>query len=235
MEASACPVISAYVEHLGDWASDEQRQQLRAFLPKLIGSRSAEHVVPRAEFLARQAMTVFLPLMYHMVKQPKIAAALRALPPVVTPAQFKASIRSENQSFSADAITAAATAAAYAADATAYATYAADASAAYVAAAEDAAVDAAAYVAATAAAAATAAVVYVAVADDADIAGMMAIRQVARQKLWQAALAALDGALAIGPFGPAALTTEMKQRLSAYLAHGGADRVQLIARRTRPL
>jgi hypothetical protein len=172
-----CPVIAAYVRPISDWASDEQRQQLRAFLPRLIGSRSADHVVRRAEFLAHQAVTVFLPLMYDEFEQPKIAAALRALPPTATLVQFRDSIRSARRSFFAAA--AASSAAASAAAAAAYA----------------AAASTAAYKTTSA---------------------TRSARNVERQKFWEAALEALDGALTIGPAGPATLTPPMIERLKAY-------------------
>jgi hypothetical protein len=203
-----CPVIAAYVRPISDWADDEQRQQLRAFLPRLIGSRSADHVVRRAEFLAHQTVTVFLPLMYDELKQPEIAAALRALPPAATPVQFRDSIRSARRSFFAAADASADAAAAAYAD-TAAAAYADAAAAAYADAAAAAYADAAAASAYAADAAAAAAAYKTTLATT-------SARNVDRQKFWQAALEALDGALAIGPAGPATLTPAMIERLKTY-------------------
>jgi hypothetical protein len=189
-----CPVIAAYVSRIADWASDEQRQQLRGFLPRLIGSQSAEHMAPRAEYLTHQAVTVFLPLMYDELKQSRIASALRALPVNAKPIHLTKAIISARKSFAATHTAAIAIVHA------------------------DAAVRAAAYVANLTAAAGVGAVGDVAACHAATVATAVGdvVSIPAKQKLWQAALAALDGALAIGPSGSAKLTPEMEQRLAAY-------------------
>jgi hypothetical protein len=43
-----------------------------------------------------------------------------------------------------------------------------------------------------------------------------AFNEKTKHKLWNAALAVLDGALQIGPAGPATLTPAMIERLKAY-------------------
>jgi hypothetical protein len=241
-----CPVIAAYVGRIGDWASDERRQQLHAFLPRLIGSRSVKHVILRAEYLVRQAVTVFLPSIYERLKQPEIAAVLRTMWVGTIPMQLRESISEVRGRFSvaayADAAVYAHTAAAvhantaaaayaaagaFATDAIAAATYTASRSeiASYRAYDMAAALrTAAAEIAGAASAAAAAAdAAFTAARYDfysansyIDKEVISAARETARQELWAAALEALDGALAIGPSGPATLTADMIEQLKTY-------------------
>jgi hypothetical protein len=189
-----CPVIAAYVSRIADWASDEQRQQLRAFLPRLIGSRSAEHTAPRAKYLTYQAVTVFLPMMYDELKQWRIACALRVLPVNAKPIRLTKALINARKSFAATGTAAIAIVHA------------------------DAAVRATDYVADLTAAAGVGAVGDVAACHAATVATAVGnfVSVPAKQRLWRAALAVLDGALAIGPSGPTKLTPEMEQRLATY-------------------
>ncbi len=56
-----CPVIASYVRTLNDNMSDNQRQRLVPYLPKLVGTVSRQHEQERAEFLVWQAIRVFAP------------------------------------------------------------------------------------------------------------------------------------------------------------------------------
>jgi hypothetical protein len=218
-----CPVIAAYVRPISDWASYYQRQALREFLPRLIGSRSVEHLVPRAEFLVRQAVTVFLPLMYDELKQTKIAANLRALSGGATLKQLRESILIARRLFFAVDNVVPAVAAAWP-----YAAAAAERASCAIGAIRLAGTDfataasayAAAYAAANAAAIVADVVGQIATAISAyayaDKEIIMAPCEDARQQLWEAALTALDGALAIGPAGPVMLTPDMIERLKTY-------------------
>jgi hypothetical protein len=185
-----CPVIAAYVRRISDWASDEQRQQLGAFLPRLIGSRSAEHMAHRGEYFARQAVTVFLPLMYNELERPEIALQLHKLPINATMMELHNTACNLRRCYGAGL-------AAVATDDAIYAIGNAMASFSTSAAAAVGRCALAAYDALSAVAA-------------------RKHRKSGRQKLWLAALAALDGALAIGPAGPATLTPDMIERLKAY-------------------
>jgi hypothetical protein len=191
----ACPVIAEFVRRLNDRMDYERRQQLRAFLPRLIGSRSAEHMAPRAEYLTRQAVTVFLPLFYDELGRSEIAASLRALPDDASKNDLKAAVQVARRCFwyfrymkffyrktivekRIRKISIIATNA-----------LRADWSSAGIVASANAAE-----------------VMY--------IAG--AFNEKTKHKLWNAALAVLDGALQIGPAGDGLLTPAMIERLKAY-------------------
>jgi hypothetical protein len=228
-----CPVIAAYVRPISDWADDEQRQQLRAFLPRLIGSRSADHVVRRAEFLVRQAATVFLPLIYGELQEPEIAADLRAIPINATMDQLSDAVHKARQCLASGNVADVDGVKVMAAIAVEYALMH---SRERIDDAADAAVFAATvYITAaishitktyiamtdvyTASVAAHVAVAYCAHAKIANyVAELMAARNTIRRKFWDAALAALDGALAIGPAGDRSLTPAMIERLKMYQA-----------------
>jgi hypothetical protein len=185
-----CPVIAAYVRQIGNWASDEQRQQLRFFLPKLIGSRSAEHMAHRGEYFARQAVTVFLPLMYDQLERPEIALQLHKLPIDATMMELRKTACNVRLCYGADLAAVATNDAIYAIG-NAMASYSTNAAAG---------------------AGRCALAAY-------DALSAVAARKYGKsgqQKLWQAALAALDGALAIGPAGDGSLAPDMIERLKAY-------------------
>src|ERR1041385_3644499 len=54
-----CPVIAAYGRGINDAMSDAGRQQLRAYIPRLVGTVDPENERARAEYLAWQAIRVF--------------------------------------------------------------------------------------------------------------------------------------------------------------------------------
>jgi hypothetical protein len=185
-----CPVIAAFVNRISDWAYDEQRQQLRTFLPRLIGSRSAEHMAHRGEYFARQAVTVFLQLMYDQLERPEIVLQLHKLPIDATMMELRKTACNVRLCYGAGLAAVATNDAIYAITnaMTSYSTGAAAGAGRCALAAYDAL----------------------------SVVAARKYRKSCRQKLWQAALAALDGALAIGQAGPATLTPAMIERLKAY-------------------
>lgn len=196
-DASVCPAIAAYVERIGHWASDEQRRQLRAFLPRLLGSKSPAHVRLRAEYLARRAITVFMPLFYEHVEQPEAAAELRAMPVDATLARLRDATRDIGRRVTAAGGCYSSTGPACFEAIAANAAIVAAIAAAIVAADDKQAKWADAVGADAAAYAALANAAYRATASAASKAAGDAIRQ----RFWQAALVVLDGVLAIGPAG----------------------------------
>lgn len=56
-----CPVIAAYVRNLNDYMSDDDRQQLVPYLPRLVGTVSKDHERERAEFFLREAAAICEP------------------------------------------------------------------------------------------------------------------------------------------------------------------------------
>jgi hypothetical protein len=195
---SACPVLGAYLRPLSDNATFSQRQDLLPFIPRLIGSTSKRYMNRRAQYLVRQAVTVFLPLMYKELQRPEIAAPLHKLPADATIRELYNAARSARQCIGAGR----------------------------AGAANDEVIYAIKTVAASYSTVAAAAIGDVPLAADKALSAIATKkrRRSARQQLWQAALAALDGALAIGPAGPATLTPDMIERLSAYWARGSTDR-----------
>jgi hypothetical protein len=147
-------------------------------------------MVRRGQYLARQAVSVFLPLMYDELQRPEIAAQLRKLPIDATLIEASNTVCNVRRCYGAGR-------AAVATDDAIYAIGNAAASYSTTAAAAVGRVVLAAYNALSAIA-------------------TKKHRKSARQKLWEAALAALDGALNIGPSGPATLTPDMIERLKAY-------------------
>jgi hypothetical protein len=57
-----CPVIAAFARGINDVMSDGERQRLKAFLPRLPGTVDPDREQARAEYLAWQAIRVFVPL-----------------------------------------------------------------------------------------------------------------------------------------------------------------------------
>jgi hypothetical protein len=167
--ACTCPVIAAYVRVLNDEMPDRLRPRLLPYLSPLVGSVAPDYEVGRAQFFASVAR--------------EFAAAADAAADAADAAAYAAAYAAADAAV--DAAGYAAYAAAYAADAAAYAD-----------AARAARADAAAARAADAARAATYAH---AVAADAVAAARGAAYTVGVDAIWQRALDAIDGALAIGP------------------------------------
>ena len=74
----ACPVLTQYGITLNDRFSDDERQLLKPFIKKLIGTRDGNSQ-KRAEFLAHQAGTVFVPLALDSIGLSSHAEALRKI------------------------------------------------------------------------------------------------------------------------------------------------------------
>jgi len=169
--ACTCPVIAAYVRVLNDEMPDRLRPRLLPYLSPLVGSVAPDYEVGRAQFFASVAR--------------EFAAAATTYADAAAAAGYAAYATTYADAAAADAAGYAAYAAAYAADATTYAD-AARAARAYAVAAAARAADAARAARAAAARAARA-----------DARG--AAYTVGVDAIWQRALDAIDGALAIGP------------------------------------
>jgi hypothetical protein len=76
-----CLVIAAYSRRLNDRLPGAWRQRLVAYLPRVVGTRSKEHELQRAEHLARRAVTVILPLLADAIRAPDVGAMLRTIRP----------------------------------------------------------------------------------------------------------------------------------------------------------
>jgi hypothetical protein len=95
----ACGVVTYYAIPINDYSTGKQRQRLRRFIPRLIGSRSKSFRRSRAKYLVRQAVTVFLPIVYDGFGQRALAAELRALPCNATLAELHHAVADASQSF----------------------------------------------------------------------------------------------------------------------------------------
>lgn len=71
-----CPVLTGYTIRLNDAMPEHWRQQLKPYLPLLIGTRDG-HEVGRAELLAWRAIRVFLPILLEACRMPEKAAKMR--------------------------------------------------------------------------------------------------------------------------------------------------------------
>jgi hypothetical protein len=60
--ACVCPVIRAFARGINDAMNDADRQRLKVFIPRLVGTVDPEAEQTRAEYLAWQAIRVFAPL-----------------------------------------------------------------------------------------------------------------------------------------------------------------------------
>lgn len=69
-----CPVIAAYVRELNDGMTNDDRQKLIPYLPRLVGTVSSEHEMERAEYLGRAADIPVKLLLEHKGPLPEIAA-----------------------------------------------------------------------------------------------------------------------------------------------------------------
>jgi hypothetical protein len=72
-----CPVIAAFGRGINDAMSDEGRQRLRVFIPRLVGTVDPDSEQARAEYLAWQAIRVFAPLALEAAGFKEQATALR--------------------------------------------------------------------------------------------------------------------------------------------------------------
>jgi len=132
--ACVCPVIAAFGRGINDAMSDEGRQRLKLYIPRLVGTVDPAHEQERAEYLAWQAIRVFAPIALDAAGLHEHASHLRNFA-----GSLEAAAAAAADAAAAEAAWAAAWAAAAAAEA-AWAAAAAEAArtAARTAAAEDA-------------------------------------------------------------------------------------------------
>ena len=124
----ACPVLSAYVRVLNDAMPDSERQALKAFLPRLVGSRNPALEAARSKILAWSAATEFAPMSLEAAGLTDSAATLRGLALYDWSGAEKAAVFADSAAYAAcaayaanadDAARSAARSAAYAANAAA--------------------------------------------------------------------------------------------------------------------
>ena len=56
-----CPIIAAFARGVNDAMNDEERQSLKVYMPRLVGTVDPDSEQARAEYLAWQAIRVFAP------------------------------------------------------------------------------------------------------------------------------------------------------------------------------
>jgi hypothetical protein len=76
------PVIAAYAHSLSDWLPDDERQRLKAYIPRLVGTAEPDLELRRAFACADAAVRVFAPLAFKAAGLVEEAAKLGALAPV---------------------------------------------------------------------------------------------------------------------------------------------------------
>lgn len=76
------PVIAAYARSLNDWLPDDERQRLKAYIPRLVGTAEPDLEVHRAFACADAAIRVFAPLAFAAAGLVEEAAKLSAHAPV---------------------------------------------------------------------------------------------------------------------------------------------------------
>jgi hypothetical protein len=76
------PVIAAYARSLNDWLPDDERQRLKAYIPRLVGTAEPDLELRRAFACADAAVRVFAPLAFKAVGLDEEAARLGVLAPV---------------------------------------------------------------------------------------------------------------------------------------------------------
>ena len=75
-------VIAAYARSLNDWLPDDARQQLKPYIPRLVGTAAPDLELRRAFACADAAVRVFAPLAFAAAGLVEEAAKLGALAPV---------------------------------------------------------------------------------------------------------------------------------------------------------
>jgi hypothetical protein len=73
------PVIAAYARSLNDWLLDDERQRLKVYIPRLVGTAEPDLEVRRAFACADAAVRVFAPLAFAAAGLVEEAATLGAL------------------------------------------------------------------------------------------------------------------------------------------------------------
>ena len=76
------PVIAAYARSLNDWLPDDERQRLKAYIPRLVGTAEPDLELRRAFACADAAVRVFAPLALKAAGLVEEAAGLGVLAPV---------------------------------------------------------------------------------------------------------------------------------------------------------
>ena len=76
------PVIAAYARSLNDWLPDDERQRLKAYIPRLVGTAEPDLELRRGFACADAAVRVFAPLAFAAAGLVEEAAKLGALAPV---------------------------------------------------------------------------------------------------------------------------------------------------------
>ncbi len=76
------PVIAAYARSLNDWLLDDERQRLKVYIPRLVGTAEPDLEVRRAFACADAAVRVFARLAFTAAGLVEEAAELSALAPV---------------------------------------------------------------------------------------------------------------------------------------------------------
>jgi hypothetical protein len=76
------PVIAAYARSLNDWLPDDERQRLKAYIPRLVGTTVPDLELRRAFACADAAVRVFAPLAFTAAGLVEEGATLGALAPV---------------------------------------------------------------------------------------------------------------------------------------------------------
>ena len=76
------PVIAAYARSLNDWLPDDERQRLKAYIPRLVGTAEPDLELRRAFACADAAVRVFAPLALKAAGLVEEAARLGVIAPV---------------------------------------------------------------------------------------------------------------------------------------------------------
>ena len=79
---STSPVIAAYARSLNDWLADDERQRLKAYIPRLVGTAEPDLELRRAFACADASVRVFAPLAFKAAGLVEEAARLGVLAPV---------------------------------------------------------------------------------------------------------------------------------------------------------
>jgi len=104
----ACPVIAAFLRVTNDRATDEQRQELRPYIPALVGSKAGRKVTVARGFVAADyAVRVFAPLRLEYHGRKEYATLLRGLTPITDKASAVAARDAAREVYRRASVTAA--------------------------------------------------------------------------------------------------------------------------------
>jgi hypothetical protein len=210
-----CPVIAAYLRRFNDRLPDEQRQRLKEYIPRLIGTVDKDAAKARRDYLVWNVLKVIVPIMLESRGFIDDANAMRNFNGTFIEARNSYRLIAKKLRAYADAV------AADAADAVAAYADAAYADAAVAAYADAGAADADA-VAAVADAVAAVADAVAAVADAAYAGAVAAVADAAtKQKIYDAQFTALDNVLLIGKQADPIDMGDFKQACDAFAVARG--------------